>query len=57
MDDVTARSMRTAADDMQQAARNFDGTVERLRMVLNQFSEDMASILHRLEILASEGKK
>jgi uncharacterized coiled-coil DUF342 family protein len=54
MDDITARSMRQAASEMDQAARNFGGHVDDLTRTLNQFSSDMEVLMHRLEEMRKE---
>ncbi len=37
------------AEDVLQASRNIDGSVEQLQRTLTSFSEDMASLMHRFE--------
>ena len=44
-----ARMMQQAADDMMQAARNVQGSVEQLSRLLEQASMDGAALVSRLE--------
>lgn len=52
-----ANRMSSAADDMNQAARNLDGAVDRMGRVFDQFSSDMASIMSRLEAVQYKANK
>jgi hypothetical protein len=43
------RIMQAAADDMQQASRNIQGSVEQLSRLLDGFASDLASLMSRFE--------
>ena len=43
------RIMQAAADDMQQASRNIQGSVEQLSRLLDSFASDLASLMSRFE--------
>jgi hypothetical protein len=46
-DHLTARRMQQAADDMQQAARNIDGTIERFSRFLDDWLLRLENVLER----------
>ena len=43
------RIMQAAADDMQQASCNIQGSVEQLSRLLDGFASDLASLMSRFE--------
>lgn len=44
-----ARMMQNAADDMMQASRNMQGSVEQLGRLFDGFASDLAALMSRLE--------